>query len=114
VSAFEYVKSGEKGLLVFTDVIIGASGLINPCDPLEASVGQIFLVDGPTDSFLLEEVNDCRHIFRNGNERVSVKSKVFATNDGHIIWLRGMGDSVTLSQKDALLREEFEVGYDAG
>jgi hypothetical protein len=95
---------------VFAHVVIGAGLLVNPREPLVASVWHIFLIDGPADSLFLEEVNDCRNILRNGLKRVSVEAKVVSTDGGDIVWLRGMSNSVIVSQGDALHCEELEVG----
>lgn len=62
--------------LVLADVIVGTGLLVHPVEALVTTVGHIFLVHGPRDVLILEQVNNGRDVLGDLGERVIVKTEV--------------------------------------
>jgi hypothetical protein len=68
---------------VLANVVIGTGHLVDPVKALVSRVRQIFLVQGPRDSLVLEQVNHRGDVLRDLDERITVKPEVVSASGQH-------------------------------
>lgn len=98
----------DDGRVVLADIVVGASLLVDPRHTLETAVGLVFLVLGPRDALVLEEVNDGRHVGDDLVKVVVLHAKVITTDGGDVVGLTGVGHAMVSAQSDTLACEPGE------
>lgn len=61
---------------MLANVVVCTSLLIDPSEPLEASVRHILLVKTPGDTLILEQVDNGADILRNLGEGITIESEI--------------------------------------
>jgi len=78
---------------VFADIVVLTLG-VQPLEPFETGIWQIFLIFGPADAFILQEIDEGGDVSGDLPEAVVVHAEVVAADGGDVIGLAGMGDAV--------------------
>lgn len=79
------------------------------CETLESGIRQAFIVVTPTNTFVLEEIDNGRYVLVDKDEAVAVQAEGISTARRNVVRLTWSPDAVIVGQQDTLLDQSLTV-----
>lgn len=99
------VEADEQIVLSFVVAFNGVA----VCEALKAGIGQAFVVVTPTNTSILEEIDNGGYVLVDKDEAVTVQAEGISTARRNVVRLTWSPDAIIVGQQDTLLDQSLTV-----